>query len=161
MAIELAYRRDPETVRAILDALPDWFGIPEANEQYQRDAASEEFASLLAIAAGKTVGAALIRRHFPETAEVHLIAVAPSQRGHGIGRALIERIAHDLAADGCCLLTVHTVGPSYEHEPYATTRAFYRGCGFLPLEEHQGLDWDGPTLILVRVLTTEDGLPVD
>lgn len=157
MTFELVYRRDPAAVRAILDALPDWFGIPEANEQYQRDAASEEFTSLLAVEADEAVGAALIRRHFPETAEVHLIAVAPSRRHDGIGSALIERIAHDLATDGCRLLTVHTVGPSFEHEPYAATRSFYRARGFLPLEEHDGLDWDGPTLILVRVLAGENG----
>lgn len=156
MAIELVYRRDPDGVRAILNALPDWFGIPEANQQYQRDAASDEFTSLLAVEAGETVGAALIRRHFPETAEVHLIAVAPAKRGQGIGRALIERIAQDLGAEGCRLLTVHTVGPSYQHEPYAATRAFYQARGFLPLEEHDGLDWDGPTLILVRVLPAEN-----
>lgn len=98
------------------------------------------------------VGVALIRRHFPETAGLHLIAVAPSSRGQGVGRLLVERAAADLMATGCALLAVHTVGPSFDDEPYAQTRRFYRRLGFLPLEEHTGLDWSGPTLILVRPL---------
>lgn len=36
--------------------------------------------------------------------------------------------------------------------PYAQTRAFYTRMGFLPLEEHEDLEWPGPTLILVRAL---------
>ena len=28
--------------------------------------------------------------------------------------------------------------------------------GFLPLEEHEDLEWPGPTLILVRVLAMTD-----
>jgi hypothetical protein len=57
-----------------------------------------------------------------------------------------------LAADGCTLLSVHTVGPSFHHEPYAQTRAFYRHVGFTPMEEHIGLEWPGPTLIFVPTL---------
>lgn len=56
------------------------------------------------------------------------------------------------AGDGRTLLSVHPVGPSFENAPYAQTRAFYTRMGFLPLEEHEDLEWPGPTLILVRAL---------
>ncbi len=81
-----------------------------------------------------------------------MIAAKSEARGAGIGRQLVEHVAADLASDGCRLLSVHTVGPSFEDASYAATRAFYRSVGFIPLEEHNGLDWDGPTLILVRAL---------
>ncbi len=152
MPIDLMYRREPSSVRSILTSLPDWFGDPDAIDNYEHDAGSGAFQSLLAVDSGTTVGVALVRRHFPEAAELHLIAVAPDARGHGVGRAIVERIAADLTDNGCRLLSVHTVGPSFDSEPYADTRQFYKTTGFCPLEEHDGLDWPGPSLILVRVL---------
>ncbi len=152
MPIDLMYRRDPSSVRSILKSLPNWFGEPDAIDTYQQDAGSEMFQSLLAVDSGRTVGVALLRRHFPEAAELHLIAVAPDVRGRGVGRALVERIAADLTDDECRLLSVHTVGPSFDSEPYADTRQFYKATGFYPLEEHHGLNWPGPSLILARAL---------
>lgn len=150
--VELVYARDPAAARAILEALPEWFGDPAAIESYTGDADDERYRSLLATRAGRTVAIALVEQHFPESAELHLIAVAPAERGVGIGRALVERLATDLRENACRLLSVHTVGPSFTHDGYAATREFYRSAGFLPLEEHDGLDWSGPTLILVRAL---------
>lgn len=141
---------DPEAARRILTALPDWFGIPSANEHYVRAAA--EKVSYLARVGGHTVGVALTDRHFPQTAEIHLIAVAPEHHGHGVGSALLAAVEEDLRADGVRLLEVKTVGASYEDAGYAATRAFYEARGFLPLEEIEDLDWAGPTLILVKPL---------
>jgi ribosomal protein S18 acetylase RimI-like enzyme len=152
MAAQLIYTHDPDSTRDILQALPDWFGDPEALENYVRATADETFSSLLALEDGTPVGVALIRRHFPESAELHLIAVHPESRGRGIGRQLVDLAASDLAADGCALFSVHTVGPSSDDVPYRQTRDFYKAIGFLPLEEHSNLDWPGPTLILVRDL---------
>ncbi|MBA8794003.1 ribosomal protein S18 acetylase RimI-like enzyme [Friedmanniella endophytica] len=145
-------RRDPESARRILTALPDWFGIPEAVEEYVNDVANDAFPCLVAERAGEVVGFALLHRHYPESAELHLIAVDPSWRGREIGRELVEAHARQLAADGGRYLVVHTVGPSFEHAGYAATRAFYRALGFCPLEERTGIDWPGPTQILVRAI---------
>ena len=152
MPIDLMYRRDPSSVRSILKSLPNWFGDPDAIDNYEHDAVSDAFQSLLAVDSEKTVGVALVRRHFTEAAELHLIAVAPDVRGRGVGRALVERIALDLTDGECRLLSVHTVGPSFDSQLYAETRKFYKGTGFCPLGGHHGLDWPGPSLILVRVL---------
>lgn len=42
--------------------------------------------------------------------------------------------------------------PSFHDEPYAQTRTFHRRVGFTPLEEHDGIDWPGFSLILVGPL---------
>ena len=152
MPIEVTSRRSGPDVRRILEALPDWFGDPAAIDAYVAASESDGYDSILAVEGPTVVGVALLRRHFPESAELHLIAVAPDARGRGVGRLLVEHAADALATSGCALLSVHTVGPSFEHEPYAQTRGFYRRLGFLPLEEHPGLDWSGPTLIIVRPL---------
>jgi GNAT superfamily N-acetyltransferase len=151
MSITITRANDPEATGRILAALPDWFGIPEANEHYVRAAATKQ--SYLARVEDSTVGVALIDRHFPQTGEIHLIAVAPEHHRSGVGSALVAAVEADLRADGARLLEVKTVGASHDDAGYADTRHFYEGRGFLPLEEITNLDWDGPTLILIKPLS--------
>ena len=152
MSPQIVQKQDPASVRRILESLPDWFGDPEAIDNYVSAAGDAEFVSTVAVSSGKVVGVLLTRRHFRESAELHLIAVDPTARGCGIGRALLNQVAAGLREDGCMLLSVHTVGASFDNEAYSQTRAFYRATGFYALEEHNNLDWAGPTLILVRLL---------
>ena len=154
MSLEIVQKQDPTSVRRILESLPDWFGDPDAIDNYVSAAGDIEFVSRVAVDSGNVIGVSLTRRHFRESAELHLIAVDPTARGRGIGRALVDQVAADLREAGCMLLSVHTVGASFDNEPYAHTRAFYQATGFSPLEEHNNLDWAGPTLILVRQLNT-------
>jgi GNAT superfamily N-acetyltransferase len=156
---EIHQRRSGTDVRRILESLTDWFGDPDAIENYVDASEDRAYGSFLATKDESVVGVALTRRHFREAAELHLIAVHPSARGEGVGRLLVEQIAAELVADNCALLSVHTVGPSFENEPYAQTRGFYSRLGFLPMEEHYGLDWSGPTVILVRPLSAPETAP--
>jgi ribosomal protein S18 acetylase RimI-like enzyme len=55
-----------------------------------------------------------------------LIAVDPAAQGRGVGRALMHRVEHDLAARGARLLIVETS----ELPAFEGTRAFYRRLGF-------------------------------
>jgi GNAT superfamily N-acetyltransferase len=97
-------------------------------------------------------GVLLVARHFPQSAEVHLMAVDRIWHRRGAGRALLAAAERDLAADGVQFLQVKTLGPAYEDEAYASTRAFYSATGFCPLEELSGLWPDNPCLIMVKVL---------
>ena len=61
----------------LLAGLPEWFGIPEAAQEYVADARS--LPALLAINdARQPVGVLVHRRHFPESIEIHVMAVARS-----------------------------------------------------------------------------------
>jgi len=151
MNSRIVRRADPVGVERILRSLPDWFGIDEAVLSYVELASTQE--SHVAVDEhGETVGVILIDRHFAESAEVTLIAVHAESRGHGIGRQLLQSAEAVLAADGCVFLEVHTVGPSFEHDGYAATRAFYASVGFSPMHEFDNLDWDGPTLVMIKSL---------
>ena len=103
---------------------------------------------------GEVVGALLIRRHYPESAEIHLLAVDPQLHRRGVGRALVEAVERDLVASGARMLQVKTLGPSYRDEHYARTLAFYRAMVFVPLQELNDLWPDNPCLILVKSLAT-------
>ncbi|MFI2564612.1 GNAT family N-acetyltransferase [Paenarthrobacter sp. NPDC018779] len=150
--LEIERRRDPDAVDRILRSLPSWFGFEDAILNYVDCASRRD--SYLAVLHAEVVGVALVDRHFPESAELALIAVHANHRGVGIGAALVSAVEKTLITDGCELLQVHTVGPSSDDEAYAQTRAFYRRSGFLPLQEFNRIDWDGPTLILVKPLAS-------
>jgi GNAT superfamily N-acetyltransferase len=151
MSLEVVRRRDADAVREILASAPGWFGIPEANASYVED--SRTLPSYLAVDGDEVVGVALLSEHFPHARELHLIAVRRDRHRQGIGRALLETVEHDLREVGVRVLEVHTVGPSSESEEYARTREFYLAQGFVAMNELQRIDWNGPTLILVKPLT--------
>jgi len=144
-------------VSRLLTALPDWFGIESSNAGYVASAATLPTYLAWPADSGRgtdrgAVGVLLSERHFPAAAEIHLMAVEPELRRHGVGRALVEALERDLVADGVRLLQVKTLGPSYPDAGYEQTRRFYLGMGFEPLEEITGF-WPGnPCLIMVKVL---------
>ena len=143
--------QDAEAVARLLRALPEWFGIESATQSYIEDART--FPTVLARADGQVVGALLWSRRYPESAEVHLMAVEPAYHRTGIGRRLLERAEEELRSDGVRYLQVKTLGPSQPDESYARTRRFYEGSGFVPLEEMHGVWPEGnPMLILVKAL---------
>lgn len=150
MPVEVVRRHDPDAVREILDSIPDWFGIPEANARYVE--AAGRLPSYLAVDGADVIGVALLNEHFPPSRELHLIAVRRDRHRQGVGRALLAEIEADLRDAGVRILEVHTLGPSDEDEGYAETREFYLAQGFIPVNELQRIDWDGPTLILVKPL---------
>ena len=152
-------RHDPDTVNRLLRSLPDWFGIESSIVDYV--AKARELPTYLAWPANgspaggrqhQPVGVLLAARHFPESAEIYLMAVEPSLHRQGIGRALAGALEAELIADGVQLLQVKTLGPSYPDAGYDKTRQFYARMGFRPLEEIHGL-WPGnPCLIMVKAL---------
>ena len=80
------------------------------------------------------------------------MAVRPDRHRQGVGRALVEALQADLAADGVEFLQVKTLGPARPNAEYAATRSFYEAMGFRPLEEIHDL-WPGnPCLIMVKAL---------
>jgi ribosomal protein S18 acetylase RimI-like enzyme len=147
-------RRDPDAVERLLRSLPDWFGLEDSIVDYVNDARTKT--TYLAVdESGYVLGALLVTRHNPESAEMHLLAVDPERHREGIGTALVRSYEDDMRHDGVILLQVKTMGPSEPDEYYARTTAFYLAMGYLPLEELHGY-WpeDNPCLILVKAIRT-------
>ena len=137
--------------RALVAALPEWFGIPESNAAYLRNLAL--LPSWVAYVDERLVGAATLERHFPGSWEVHFMAVHPEYHRRGVGRALLDRIESEARAGGARWLHVKTLGPSHPDTSYAHTRAFYESMGFSPLFESTTF-WGAanPALVLVKAL---------
>jgi len=135
----------------ILRALPDWFGIEEATQQYIRDIA--EMPTFLAWMDGGCVGFLTLRLHTPEAAEIHVMGVHPDAQRRGVGRALLDAAEAWLRASGAAYLQVKTLSSRHRSEHYARTRAYYTAMGFAALEEWPDL-WGAanPCLQMVKKL---------
>ena len=144
-------RQDEESVARLLRALPEWFGLEAATQSYIDDART--FPTVLAQVDGAVVGALLWKRHYPESAEVHLMAVEPSYHRAGSARACssaprtscVPTVSATSRSRPWALLvpTTSTSGPAGSTRPAASS----------PLEELFDV-WpeDNPMLILVKAL---------
>lgn len=75
--------------RAILEVLPDWFGIPEATEAYIADSKGRPF--FCAFADDVPVGFLYLKETGRHTVELAVMGVRMEYHRQGIGRALLSR----------------------------------------------------------------------
>lgn len=137
--------------RSILAELPEWFGIPEANDDYAEHA--DRHAGVIAELASAPIGITTIVRHSAASAEVYLMAVRPDVHRSGVGTAMLRHAEQRLAADGVRFLQVKTLSAAHPDAGYELTRRFYRAYGFVELEEFAEL-WGtaNPALQMIKTV---------
>lgn len=124
--------------RLVLEALPEWFGIPEEREAYVAGCAARPF--FCAYDDERPVGFLCLRETGDATVELYVMGVLRELHRRGIGRALFLR-AREAAADlGYAFMQVKTV-QSGRYEQYDRTNEFYRSLGFREFEVFPTL-WD-------------------
>ncbi len=134
----------------ILRSLPDWFGRADANLHYLEYVDANP--TFLIRDGAQAVGFLALKQHYPQSAEIYIMAVLPDYHRKGVGRSLVEAAVAHLRNSGTLFLQVKTLGAEHPDEGYQRTRLFYLGVGFIPLEEHEDLWGDIPALQLVRYL---------
>jgi GNAT superfamily N-acetyltransferase len=135
----------------ILRTLPEWFGMEESLVEYAE--ATETLPTFVCEVDTTIVGFITLAKHFPESWEIHCIAVQSNFRKKGIGRALLAFSKDWIKTKGAKLLQVKTLAEAHPSAAYAETRLFYLREGFNPLEVFPTL-WaeDLPVLLLVLKL---------
>lgn len=136
---------------AILRSLPEWFGIEEALLDYAD--ATVRLPTFALMEKGKAIGFISLNQHFPESTEVHCMAIHRRQRRKGFGRVLLEHAEYWLRRRHTRFLQVKTVSASLDDAAYEQTRGFYARMGFVPLQEFPEL-WDphSPCIQMIKVL---------
>lgn len=81
--------------RLILEALPEWFGIPEAREEYIRESAGRIF--FCAYDRNRPVGFLYLKETGNATVELYVMGIRKEYHRQGIGR-LLFRQARDAAS---------------------------------------------------------------
>jgi GNAT superfamily N-acetyltransferase len=137
----------------ILRSLPYFFGSQAGNAACAHAVRTQR--GWIAERDGAAHGFLTVDYPLPTAPEITWMAVRDGHRRLGLGRALIDHAARELATAGATVLSVLTLAPSVPEsgtDTYAGTRAFYQSTGFLPIREINPPGWDTPGLLLARPL---------
>ncbi|MCM1189920.1 MAG: GNAT family N-acetyltransferase [bacterium] len=143
--------REKESIaRLILEALPEWFGIPEATGEYIRDSADKLF--FCACDGPEPVGFLYLKQTGKDTAELAVMGVLKPYHRHSIGKALFREAKAAAISAGYSFLQVKTVQMG-RYDIYDKTNLFYLSLGFQEFEVFPTL-WDeyNPCQIYVMAL---------
>ena len=137
--------------RAILDSLPDWFGIPEVIDDYVKSVSQQPFWA--EYDGDRAVGFIALNEHNSYTAEIDVMGILPDYHRCGIGKRLVETAEHYCRERGKSVLLVKTIDFAHPDIYYARTRAFYLAMGFVPLQVLEGY-WDegNPCLLMAKCI---------
>lgn len=124
--------------RSILEALPAWFGIPEARDQYIKESAAQLF--FAALDAEKAIGFLCLKETGKETVELSVMGVLKDYQRRGLGRKLFEQAKKVVGNLGYSFMQVKTVQMG-RYAEYDATNRFYLSLGFKEFELFPTL-WD-------------------
>ena len=124
--------------RLILEALPEWFGIPEARENYIRESADE--ITVVSEDGGRPNGFLCLKETGKDTVELAVMGALKEYHRNGIGTALFEAAKAIAVERGYSFLQVKTVQMG-RYEEYDRTNLFYLSLGFKEFEVFPTL-WD-------------------
>lgn len=128
----------PIISREILEALPEWFGIDSAREEYIRESAGKPF--FCAYDEEKPIGFLYLKQTGRETVELAVMGVVKEHHRKGVGRALFDEARFEAARLGYSFIQVKTVQMG-RYKEYDETNLFYLSLGFKELEVFPTL-WD-------------------
>ena len=154
IALEIVEITDRErkaaVARAVLEALPDWFGVAESREAYIRDSGSQPF--FCAMAEGAPIGFLYLKETGRDTVELAVMGVLRPYHRQGAGKALFQAAKDYARRQGYSFMQVKTVQMG-KYPDYDRTNLFYRALGFKELEVFPTL-WDeaNPCQVYVMAL---------
>ena len=138
-----------ESCRRITETLPEWFGIPEANQRYAKGV--RDCLCLGWIKGGSCLGILALERLYPNNFNLFWMGVERAHQGCGIGSQLLEHAVALTTQEGAHSLTVETLSPHHQDPHYLRTLHFYRTHGFEPLFELQPYGPELHMLYLIRI----------
>lgn len=127
-----------QITRQILESLIDWFGIPEAREDYIEKSAGQLY--FAAIEDATPIGFLYLKETGKDTVELYVMGVLKEYHRHGVGRGLFEAAKASALKSGYSFMQVKTVQMG-KYEEYDRTNQFYISMGFKEFEVFPTL-WD-------------------
>ena len=139
--------------RQILEALPEWFGIPESREEYVSGSVGK--LCFAAYDGQRPIGFLYLKETGKDTAELAAMGVRKEYHRNGVGGALFEAARKAACEKGYSFLQVKTVQMG-RYEAYDRTNRFYLALGFKEFEVFPTL-WDewNPCQVYVMALSGE------
>ena len=139
-----------QITRYILESLTNWFGIPEAREDYIEKSAGQNF--FASIEDSAPIGFLYLKETGKDTVELYVMGVLKEYHRRGVGRELFEAAKSSALKSGYSFIQVKTVQMG-KYEEYNKTNLFYKNMGFKEFEVFPNL-WDewNPCQIYVMAL---------
>ncbi len=135
--------------RAILEALPEWFGIAESREEYIKICADLVF--FAAYENDRAVGFICLKETGKVTVEVCVMGVLKEYHRKGVGKTLFQDAQSAAKNMGYSFMQVKTVQMG-RYPEYDATNHFYLSLGFKEFEVFPTL-WDEWNPCQVYVMT--------
>ena len=120
-----------KTARQILEALPDWFEVAEAREEYIRGSEGKTF--FAAYRDQTPVGFLYLKETGKATVELAVMGVLKEAHRQGIGKALFLAAKDRAGKAGYEFMQVKTVQKGI-YDDYDRTNLFYQSLGFREFE---------------------------
>ena len=117
--------------KLILEALPEWFGILEAREEYIAESNDKIF--FCAVCSNQPVGFLYLKETGRDTVELYVMGVLKEFHRKGIGQKLFKRAKEAAREQGYSFMQVKTVQMG-KYEEYDRTNKFYFSLGFKEFE---------------------------
>lgn len=139
---------EKKQLRGILEALPDWFGIPEAVDEYVEN--SQELPVLGCVEDGSVLGFLTMKETSRETLEIYVMGVLPDHHREGIAKGMMEKLLAYAKANQYVYLQVKTLSPEVQDPYYLISYDFYKTMGFSDVEVLPLWDEWNPCLLMIR-----------
>lgn len=135
--------------RHITVDLPEYFGLPDANEHYALGVRSKT--NIAARVNGKLVGLLSMDFPYPTNSNIYWMGILREFQREGIGQLLLNAASQRAKDSGAKTMTVETLAETESDENYLKTYRFYDACGFSPLFnlKPQGYEWNMVYMIKV------------
>ena len=117
---------DAPAMVALAAELREWFN-KDVPEEVRSDCS--RCAGLVAEVDGTIVGFLLWLRE-ADVCDIKWLAVVRERHRQGIGSLLVNGLVQSARAAGARRISVDTLAPTHDYEPYARSRAFYEARGF-------------------------------
>lgn len=152
--VEEINQEQAETLcRTITQDLPEYFGIPSANQQYFEGV--KHCINLAAKIDDRHVGLLSLNFPYANNSNIYWMAVLRNFQNKGVGRQLIQNACQFAKKQKANSMTVETLAPNKADENYLKTYRFYQSTGFKPLIDlkPKGYEWN-----MVYLIKHLDGL---
>lgn len=149
-------KKEKSQIDEVLHALPDWFGIESATQEYVKN--SLDYPVLGCMLQERLVGFVSLKQTSKETMELYVMGILPSFQHMSIGTRLIQDVMQYANTQGIHYLQVKTLSPEVKNPHYLNTYAFYRKLGFHDLEVLPLWDDWNPCLIMIQKVSEQDDL---
>ena len=131
--VNLSPEESEKACRDISTNLPEWFGIPEANERYARGV--RERLSFGYVVNEICIGMISLEFPFENTANIYWMGVRRDWHNKGVGKALMRHAESICVERQIYSMSVETLSPKEKNNGYLNTFKFYTKEGFKPLFE--------------------------